>query len=316
MKGIETISLIGLGALGSAFASQIAKFLPWENIRVIAGGERAERYKTEGIDINGENLKFNVFAPEEKCEPADLLIFAVKFNQLDEAIEQAKNHIGNDTIIISLLNGITSEEIIGSVYGMEKMIYSVSFGIDAVRKGNSVNYQNLGSVAFGEKINILDRYSDKVLRLKEFFTRTQINYSIPEDMLRTLWWKFMLNVGINQTSAVLHAPYGVFQSVKEARDIMIAAMQEVINISAEADINLGQADIEELLKVIGGLSPTGKTSMLQDIEAGRQTEVNIFAGTMVELGKKYGVHTPVNQMLLAVIRAKEEMFEYLLHMSD
>lgn len=310
MNKIEKISIIGLGAIGSAYASQIAKFLPQENIRVIAAGKRAERYKADGVNINGSNFRFKVTDPSEKCQPADLLILAVKFNQLAEAIEQVNNHIGSDTIIISLLNGITSEEIIGAKYGMEKVLYSLAVGIDAVRIDSSVTFKNLGSIPFGEKSNIPGNYSDKVIRLQEFFTRTQIDYSIPEDMKRLLWWKFMLNVGINQVSAVLRAPYGVFQNIKEARDIMIASMQEVINISQQAGINLGQADIDDLIKIISTLSPAGKTSMLQDIEACRQTEVNIFAGTVVEMGNKYGVPTPVNQMLFAIIKATEAMFKH------
>lgn len=311
MEKIEKVSIIGLGAMGSAYASQMAKFLPRENIRVIAGGTRGEKYKTEGIEINGSIYQFDVLDPAEKCQAADLLIFAVKFNQLEDAIKQARNHIGDDTIIISVLNGITSEEMIGETYGMEKLLYSVCFGIDSVRTGNSVHFKNMGSIAFGEKENPPGHYSDKVKRLQDFFTRVQIDYSVPEDMLRTLWWKFLLNVGINQVSAVLRAPYGVFQHVEAARNIMIAAMQEVISISAKAGIHLGGKDIEELLGVISRLSPTGKTSMLQDIEAHRQTEVNIFAGTVVELGKKYGVSTPINQMLFDIIRAEEEMFKYL-----
>lgn len=310
MNRIERVSIIGMGAIGSAYFSSMAKFVPAENIRVIAGGERAARYKTEGMTINGRNFKFNVTDPAEKCQPADLLIFAVKFNQLKEALAEVKNHVGPDTIIISLLNGITSEEVIGEAYGMDKVLYALTFGIDAVREGNSVSFKNLGTIPFGEAKNIPGNYSAKVKRLQEFFDRTQVGYSIPADMLRTLWWKLMLNVGINQTSAILRAPYGVFQNVKEARDIMIAAMQEVMEISIKASINLSPADIEEAMPVLNRLSPAGKTSMLQDIEAGRETEVNIFAGTIIELGKKYGTPTPVNSMLYAIIRAQEEIAGY------
>lgn len=310
MNKIERVSIIGLGAIGSAYASQMVRFIPLENIRVIADGERAERYRAEGVNVNGTNFWFPVACPEEECDPADLLIFAVKFNQLEEAVKQVRNHIGPDTIIISLLNGITSEEIIGAEYGAEKVLYALALGIDAVRVGNSVDFKNLGIIPFGEKKNIPGSYSDKVKRLQEFFERTHINYSIPEDMIRTLWWKFMMNVGINQTSAVLKAPYGVFQNVEEARNIMIAAMEEVIRIAEEASITLTQEDIEEMMAIVNKLSPTGKTSMLQDVEAGRQTEVNIFAGTVIEFGKKYGVSTPVNKMLFDIIRAEEEMLKY------
>ena len=122
-----------------------------------------------GIKINGDNCTFKVVEPDEKCEPADLLIFAVKFNQLAEAIEQAKTPIGTDTIIISMLNGINSEEMIGRALGMEKMLYSISVGIDAVREGTSTTFKNLGIISFGDKYNRPADYSPKGHQIKELF---------------------------------------------------------------------------------------------------------------------------------------------------
>jgi 2-dehydropantoate 2-reductase len=129
-------------------------------------------------------------------------------------------------------------------------------------------------------------------------------------MMKTLWWKFMINVGINQTSAVLRATYGMMQDINEAQELMVDAMREVIEISQKAGVKLTQEDIEECLRIVKGLTPTGKTSMCQDMEASRQTEVNIFAGTVLELGKKYSVPTPVNAMLLRIIKASEAIFRY------
>ena len=133
----------------------------------------------------------------------------------------------------------------------------------------------------------------KVEAVKELLEKSNIPFNIPKDMLREFWWKFMVNVGINQISAVLKAPYGVFQRVKEAEELMITASNEVVQLSRKAGINLKDDDINEFIKVLSKLAPEGKTSMLQDVEAKRKTEVDIFAGTVIELGKKYGVATPV-----------------------
>ncbi|HBR28114.1 MAG TPA: 2-dehydropantoate 2-reductase, partial [Firmicutes bacterium] len=124
----------------------------------------------------------------------------------------------------------------------------------------------------------------KVLAVKELFDRTGVPYTIPVDMMRELWWKFMMNVGVNQVSAILKAPYGVFQRVKEAQELMMMACGEVLQIAEKIGINLTAGDIEEYLRVIGGLASEGKTSMLQDVEAGRKTEVESFAHTVVALG--------------------------------
>jgi 2-dehydropantoate 2-reductase len=126
-------------------------------------------------------------------------------------------------------------------------------------------------------------------------------------MIRTLWWKFMINVGLNQASAVLHAPYSVFQRSQEARELMESAMREVMTIAKAAKIHLSEQDIEDWYSFMSGLSPQGKTSMVQDIEAGRKTEAGMFAGKVIELGKTYGIPTPVNQTLFRIIKVMEGM---------
>jgi len=87
---------------------------------------------------------------------------------------------------------------------------------------------------------------------------------------------------------------------------MEALMKEVVALTDVMDVNLTNRDIEEWYPFLNVLSPQGKTSMLQDIEAGRKTEVDIFGEKVVELGKTHGVPTPVNQTLLQIIRVLEQ----------
>jgi 2-dehydropantoate 2-reductase len=115
----------------------------------------------------------------------------------------------------------------------------------------------------------------------------------------------MINVGINQASAVLRAPYAVFQAAGEARELMDAAMQEVVRLAGKAGVDLLEADIGGFDPYLFRLNPQGKTSMLQDVEAGRKTEVEMFAGRVIELGRRYDVPTPVNQRLFDQIRKIE-----------
>lgn len=304
---IERVALVGLGALGCAYLGKIAETVPMENIQVVADGKRAERYKQNGVVLNGTRLDFPVAGPGE-LRYADLLIFATKFNQLEDAVALAKNAVGPDTLVISLLNGVTSEERIAAVYGWDKVLYSLSLGIDATRDGDSTNVTVYGIIPFGEAVNTAGDYSARVLRLKRFFDRVGLNSTVPEDMKLALWRKFMLNVGVNQTSAVVGAGYGIFQHDGAARGIAVEAMREVTNLARRENVALTEKDIDDSMAIIGTLSPEGKCSMLQDIEARRHTERAIFGGTVLDLGKKHGVVTPVNDMLVRIIKAKEETF--------
>lgn len=302
LRKIKNITVVGLGALGCAYAGKLYDMNPQE-LKVLAGGERAARYKDNGFYINDKKYDFNYVSPEEVGEPADLILVVVKTHQLSQAIRDMKNQIGPDTVIMSLLNGITSEEIIGKAYGLEKVLYAVSYGLTANREGNHIHFTSYGNIAFGEKTN--STYSEKVTAVKELFDRSGIPYTIPENMLHSLWWKFMFNVGINQCSAVTRGKYHTFQTVGEARQLLDAAMREVHALSQKAGVYLSDQDIEKWYDVLATLHPNSRTSMLEDIESGRKTEVDAFAGTVCELGQKYGVETPVNRTLLNIIKVVE-----------
>ncbi|RYL93065.1 2-dehydropantoate 2-reductase [Sporolactobacillus sp. THM7-4] len=305
MHHITKVSLIGMGAIGCAYGHKLCDLLAG-NLRVIADKERANRYEKDGLIINGQRYDFHYVSPDEKVEPADLVIVAVKSTQLEQAIQDMRHHVGEHTIIMSLLNGISSEETIAKTFGKDKLLYSLCNGIDANREGNHVDFSTYGIIYFGEATHTAN--SEKVQRVKDLFDRAGLPYEIPENMMRALWYKFMTNVGINQASAVTRGKYGTFQTNEYARDLMISAMREVIRLSEKAGIGLNEQDIQKQLNVFARMNPQGRTSMLQDIESGRKTEVEIFSGTVLRLGKKYGVPTPVNKTLYRIIKTIESSF--------
>ena len=306
MHSINNVYISGLGAIGMTFAGLIHEADPG-CLRVIADEARIQRYTREGTAINGKPVAFRYLRSDEGAPPADLLIIVVKHHQLEQSIHDIRNFIGENTTVLSLLNGIVSEETIGTAYGAGKLLYSYVVGTDATREGTHVHYLHQGRIVFGERSN--KELSPRVSSIKDFFDRTGIPCEIPEDMIQKLWWKLMLNVGVNQVSAVLKAPYGVFRNIGEAQDLMRMAEREVLALSKKAGIGLGEDDIESSIRIICSLGAEGKTSMLQDIETHRKTEVEIFSGTVMELGRKYGIATPINDMLFKMIRTMEKMWD-------
>jgi 2-dehydropantoate 2-reductase len=307
MQKIQKVAILGAGAMGAYFASSFFDTAGFSTV-LIAKGHRLDKLKTKGLVVNEKSYAIPVIHPDEATSTVDLIIIALKHHHLKEAVQGLEKLVGDSTTIISIMNGLESEEYIGSIYGMDKVLYAISVAIDAVRLGNRITYTKPGKHYFGEAINTTN-LSQRVLRVQEAFNRAGIIYETPEDMIRMIWWKFMINVGMNQASAVMKAPYGVFQTSPEAQGLMEALMKEVIALTDVMDVNLTNRDIEEWYSFLNVLSPQGKTSMLQDIEARRKTEVEIFGGKVVELGKTHGVATPVNQTVLQIIRVLEQYHE-------
>jgi 2-dehydropantoate 2-reductase len=302
-KKIQTVAIVGAGAMGAAYASMFSDAGDF-SVFFVASGERYQRLKRGSLSVNGKQYALPVMSPGEIRESVDLVLVALKYHHLAQALDDIKPLVGEETIILSVMNGLESEQIIGAACGMEKMVYAIAVGIDAVREAGRYTYARPGRIIFGKGPQAGS--DDRLTRLREALNRAAIPCEVPEDMLRIMWWKFMINVGINQASAVLRAPYGFFQSSPDAMALMKSLMEEVVVLAGKASVNLTRRDMEEWFSVLSTLSPEGKTSMLQDIEAKRKTEVEVFAGKVVSLGAEYNVPTPVNQTILSIIKAIEQ----------
>lgn len=305
---IRNVHLIGLGAIGGMYASWLHESDP-SLVTVVADAQRRRRYAANGFAINGRPYEFTYRDPADGGPPADLVIVGVKQHHLEQTIRDIAGSVGEETTILSLLNGITSEEIIGEAYGIDKLLYSFCVGTDAVRESGGITFTRVGTIVFGERTNTA--HSPRVLAVSELFDRTGIPYRVPSDMMRELWWKFMMNVGINPVSAILRAPYGAFQRLAEARELFTLAAREAIALAQAAGVGLAEADIDACFEIFDTLSPEGRTSMFQDVEAQRKTEIDLFAGTVVALGRRYGIPTPVNEVLLGMVRTLEKSYPAL-----
>lgn len=305
MKEINSTAIVGMGALGILFGSHIQKMEGDESVCFVMDSERAALHKDEVITCNGEEKKFRIVEADE-AKAADLVIVAVKYTGLNAALEVMRKCVGEDTIIISVLNGISSEEIIAGKYGYDKVIYTVAQGMDAMKFGSALNYTKMGQLHIGltEKCD-----KERFDRLVRFFDRIHMPYIHEEDIMYRMWGKFMLNVGLNQTCMVYGTNYSGVLSKGEPNRTMIAAMREVIALANMEGVNLGEKDLNYYMDVTASLSPTGTPSMGQDRINKKASEVEMFAGQVIKLAAKHGIYVPANEFLYE--RAKEIEKEYV-----
>lgn len=222
-----------------------------------------------------------------------------------EALREMEPAVGPDTVLVSVMNGIESEECLAERYDRAHIIASVALGMDAMRKGTALTYTKFGKLQIGA-LEASQRESLK--RLTDFFDRAGVTYEVSEDVLHTMWNKFMLNVGLNQAITAHEADYGVILSPGPVHEEMLRAMREVSAIAEKRGIRLTEDDIRQDLQIAGTLDPKAYPSMRQDVLAGRKTEVDMFAGKVIELGKEYGIPTPVNEKYFRKIREIEKAF--------
>jgi 2-dehydropantoate 2-reductase len=301
---ISKVSIIGMGALGLLYGSHIVKSLGMDAADFILDDNRLKKYENQRFYCNEEEVKFRLTRDSE-AEPADLFIVAVKYTGLEAALESMKRCIGPDTIILSVLNGISSEKVIGAHYGMDKVIYTVAQGMDAMKFDNKLQFTRMGELHLGI---VEEEQRDKLNRVSSFFDKIALPYVVEEDILHRMWSKFMLNVGVNQTCMVYGTNYAGALAFGEPNRTMIAAMREVMAVANAEGIRLSEADLNEYIDIIGKLNPEGTPSMGQDRINRKQSEVDMFAGTVIEMAKKYKIYVPANEFLYR--RVKEIEKEY------
>lgn len=313
MKQWTQAAIVGMGALGMMYGERIAENLGAEAVCFAADEERTRRYQQMDFAVNGHARNFTIRSARE-MKPADLVIVAVKGTGLSAALDVMAPCVDSETTIISVLNGISSEEIIGERYGREKVICCIAQGMDAVKFGGILSYSRFGELRIG--ILALGQAEKKPgftqqMRLKaleDFLGRAGIPYVTEPDIRYRLWGKFMLNVGVNQTCMAYETNYGGALAAGKAYNTMIGAMREVIRLANAEGVGLTEKDMEEYIELLKTLSPEGMPSMRQDGLAHRLSEVELFSGTVRRLAARHGLEVPVNDWLYERICGMEREY--------
>lgn len=303
---IEKVALLGAGAVGAYFVWGLAEKLG-DNFCVVAKGERKKRLEKEGLVINGKQYALSVKEPEE-VKDVDLLLVSSKQDALEGALEDIKTMVGENTMVISLLNGVSSEEMIGNAIGMEHMLYSV-MRIAAVREGNKITFspENTAGVFVGEKD--ATELTDRVQAVEELFKDTGVRCTYVEDMVADMWMKYAGNISQNLPQAILGVGFGAYTDSEHVEFIAKCLWKEVASVAKAKGISL-----QEELSLFVGAKPQARFSTLQDLDAGRHTEIEMFAGDMVRMGRECGIPVPYCEYTYHLIKALEEKndgrFEY------
>ena len=297
---MQTVGIVGLGALGVLFGERLLS--GGADVSIIADEARVQRYRRDGVLCNGEPVAFAYKTPAQ-AEPVDLLIFATKESGLRGAMDTAEGFIGENTLILSVLNGVSSEETIAARFGEKNVLYCVAQGMDAVKVGNALTYAHAGMIVLGEKQP--GEISPRVQAVADFLNAHGVTAQPVGDMVRRQWGKLMLNVGINQTVMVFEGDYGTIQKPGKPREIMLAAMREVQKLAALEGYPISDAEFDDWVNLADSLSPAGKPSMRQDGEAHRKSEVELFAGTIIRRAEKFGLDVPVNRWLYDTVKQME-----------
>lgn len=295
---IKTVAILGAGAIGSYFIYGFSA-APDIDFCLIAKGERKERLEKEGLCINDKIYKPKVKTPEE-AKGVDLLLVSTKYNGLRDALEDIRTVVAPHTTVLSLLNGIDSEEIIGTVIDPARIAYSL-MRINSERKGNSVtfNAEKTPGLFVGEKDSREE--SERLLAIRELLAKTPLHYHFCEDIISEQWLKFTLNIAYNLPQAVLGTGYASYFDSEHVGFIRDRLEAEARKVAAAYGISYGPLENTRPRWL-----ERARFSTLQDLEAKRHTEIDMFCKVLMEKAAAKGLEVPFAEYTYHAIKALEE----------
>ena len=293
---IRKAALIGAGAVG-CYLIDCLMDMEGTDFCVIASGERRARLEQSGVCVNGRTLHPPVRTPEEAGEQ-DLILIATKTMALEEAIACLPAMMGKQTLVMSLLNGVDSEERVAAAVGQNHVVYSL-MRIASERRGGQVSYRI--SPEMGVFFGILPGQdapaSEAIGILSEFFGRTRLFWHAEEDILTDIWYKYASNIANNLPQAILGVPAKLYQT-EDGLYLLNTLWREVRAVAQTKGIDLPEAPCV-------WNQPASRYSTLQDLDAGRKTEIDMFTGTLMRMAEQAGIAVPCAATVHHLIRALE-----------
>lgn len=306
---IKSVAILGAGAVGSYLLWGLSQKSDID-LCVIAEGERKARYEKIGFTINEELYRPAVKTPAD-AHGVDLLIVATKYNSLRGALASIQKVVAENTLVMSLMNGVDSEEIIGEVIPKEQILHSL-IKVASERREDGVHFdpETTIGIIYGEAD--LARGTERVQAVNDLFDGTGLNYHSTEDIMIEIWTKFRLNVPNNQVQAMIGCGVGAYQDSEHVEFLRVKVREELDAIALAKGIDFSKADSSSNFG--SKVQKRARYSTLQDLDAKRHTEVDMFSGTVVRMGKELGIPTPYNEFVYHMIKALEEkndgLFDY------
>ena len=289
LQTLSTVGLLGLGGVGAVYAKHLHETLGPRFYALLDRG-RQGRYRQSGVFVNDERVDFAYLDPADCSAPLDLVLVAVKGTQLTSALQTLAPCIGPGTVLLCLQNGVSSEAIARAMYPQAHVPYAFVVGIDTLRTGTRVDVKGQGRIVCGDDVN--DPPTALLCRVQQLLCSAGIACEIPRDMRHAQWWKFMMNCALNQLCAIRRVPYGGFIHDVHIRALAQKVCEEVAAVGSFEGVSLTQDDMACMFNTIATFSADGQPSMLQDVLAQRETEVELFAGTVMRLAQRHDMDAP------------------------
>ena len=297
------VAVMAAGAVGGYFGARIAA--AGHDVVFIARGAHCDAIHQNGLTIESAlgdlHLKdVNVTDDPKQVGPVDVVLFAVKLWDTEMAGEQTRLLVGSNTRVITLQNGVDSVERLVPILGEETVIGGTAYIVATIARPGVIRHTGTNARI---RCGRLDRHPDDVLTsYVEQIKAAHIDITLTDHILLDIWKKFVLLSGNSGATASTRQPLSVIRDDEDMRAFLYKLMHETIAVGSAAGLKFPPDFPAELDALVAGFAPTMKASMANDLDAGNRLELDWLAGKVIALGRKYGIPTPGQEAVYAILK--------------
>ena len=295
------IVILGAGAIGSLFGALLAKK---NNVLLIGRTSHVNAIRKKGLNIEGKtqfNMKISV---EDSVDNVtilpDLLILTVKSHDTEFAIDQAKKIINEDTIVLSLQNGLDNINKIEKVVDRRNIIAGVTTHGVFFSSPGIIKHTGKGKTILGE---LKGRKTERIDNVVNVFNEVGIETIVSENIVKEMWVKAIVNSSINPLTTFFQCKNGYLLENSILENIVKKISKESTMVANEEGMLLSYQDMHKKTKQVIQNTAENYSSMLQSFKKGRKTEIDSINGKIVEIGRKHGMEPLMNELLIYLINS-------------
>ncbi len=305
------IAIIGVGAMGSVYAALLADQGKHDVWAIDTWKEHVDAIRENGLRVEGASgdrtVRMNATTNPADVKDADLVIVATKYDGVGAAAKAALGIGKPDAPILAIQNGLGSADIVADVVGSKRIMLGVVGGFGASMKGpghahhNGMEFLRLGEMDGG--------MTDRLEAVANAWRSGGFKVLTFDDIHKMIWEKLICNCTYSGPSALTGLRVGELQANPSAWSIAAACAHEAYQVARAKGITLDFDDPVRYVREFGQKIPGARPSMLLDHLAGRRAEVDNINGAIPREGSKVGIATPINSVVVALLKAKESGFK-------
>ncbi|MBN8192804.1 ketopantoate reductase family protein [Bacillus sp. NTK074B] len=299
------ILIVGAGAVGGYFGGRLIE--KGEDVTFLVREKREHQLREHGLQIESVHGDFHsqpkTLKTGEKTDPFDAVILSTKAYHLKGAIESLTPYVGEGTMILPLLNGMSHVDDLIEAFGEEKVIGGLCF-VESTLDGNGKVLQTspVHDLVFGERNG---ERTERIAELEQAFSGTRANFRLSNTINQEMWHKYLFITTLSGVTSLYRAPIGPIRETDEGADKIKAVLSQAATVMRKLEAPLAENIEKALFDKIKGMGYSMKSSLQRDMEKDLSVETDHLYGYLLEAAERDDVKVPDLRLIYGNLKIYE-----------